>query len=158
MSVVSQVNNTYVGSLQTPTDTVPNAIGLSAIDAIGQSVSNIGQMVNFNKKTIFTNFIGKFDQTPIQVIDPINISNGLTIGGTAFTGGSSSSITTINQGGTSINISTSGSIQFTINSTLVINLNENGGFQYNPSSSVSSSLFQVNGQLVASSFQLCNGV
>jgi len=157
MSVVSQVNNTYVGSLQTPTDTVTNAIGLSAIDALGQSVSNIGQMVNFNQKTIFTNFIGKFDKIPIQVIDPINISNGLTVGGTAFTGGSTSSITTINQGGTTINISTSGSIQFAINSTLVINLNEDGGFQYNPSSSVSSSLFQVNGQLVASSFQLCNG-
>ena len=157
MSVVSQVNNTYVGSLQTPTDTVTNAIGLSAIDAIGQSVSNIGQMVNFSQKTIFTNFIGKFDKIPIQVIDPINISNGLTVGGTAFTGGSSSSITTINQGGTIINISTSGSIQFAINSSLVINLNEEGGFQYNPSSSVSSSLFQINGQLITSSFQLCNG-
>ena len=157
MSVVSQVNNTYVGSLQTPTDTVTNAIGLSAIDALGQSVSNIGQMVNFNQKTIFTNFIGKFDKIPIQVIDPINISNGLTVGGTAFTGGSASSITTINQGGTTINISTSGSIQFAINSSLVINLNEEGGFQYNPSSSVSSSLFQINGQLITSSFQFCNG-
>ena len=103
MSVVSQVNNTYVGSLQTPTDTVTNAIGLSAIDAIGQSVSNIGQMVNFNKKTIFTNFIGKFDQTPIQVIDPINISNTLTVGGNAYTGGVGT-VTNINFGGATINI------------------------------------------------------
>ena len=157
MSVVSQVNNTYVGSLQTPTDTVTNAIGLSAIDALGQSVSNIGQMVNFNQKTIFTNFIGKFDKIPIQVIDPINISNTLTVGGAAYSGGSASSITTINQGGTTINISTSGSIQFAINSSLVINLNEDGGFQYNPFNSLSSSLFQVNGQLVTSSFQLFNG-
>lgn len=156
MSVVSQVNNTYIGSLQTPTDTVPNAIGLTPLDAIGQSVSNIGQMVNFSKKTIYTNFIGKFDQTPIQVIDPINISNTLTVNGSAYAAGSGS-VTNINFGGTTINISSSGAIQFAVNSTVVINLDEGGGFQYNPSNLLSSSLFQVNGQLTTSSFQLSNG-
>ena len=156
MSVVSQVNNTYVGSLQTPTDTVTNAIGLSAIDALGQSVSNIGQMVNFNQKTIFTNFIGKFDKIPIQVIDPINISNTLTVNGSAYAAGTGA-VTNINFGGTTINISSSGSIQFAVNSTVVINLDEGGGFQYNPSNLLSSSLFQVNGQLAVSSFQFCNG-
>jgi hypothetical protein len=156
MSLVSQTNNTYVGSIQTPTDIVPNAIGLSPLDALGQSVSNIGKMVNYSNKAIYTNFIGKFDKIPIEVIDPINISNGLTIDGVSYTAGSSSSITTINNGPTTINILSTGGIQFAANSSIVININGDGGFQYNLSNDLSSPIFQVNGQLIASSFQLTN--
>jgi hypothetical protein len=64
-----------------------NITGLSPIQQLSNSVANIQQMVNFDQKRIFVNVISKYDQTPIQVTDDINLSNAnLFINGAAFTG------------------------------------------------------------------------
>jgi hypothetical protein len=64
-----------------------NITGLSPLQQLTTSVTNLQQMVNFEQKRIFVNTISKFDQTPIQVTDDINLSNSqLFINGTVFTG------------------------------------------------------------------------
>ncbi len=64
-----------------------NITGLSPLQQLTNSVTNIQQMVNFDQKRIFVNTISKFDQTPIQVTDDINLSNAtLFVNGAAFTG------------------------------------------------------------------------
>ena len=75
MSFASQTNSGFVNSIQTPTDTVPNAIGLSDIESIRANLTNVQKMVNFDTKAVYVNIIAKYDKIPIQVIDPINISN-----------------------------------------------------------------------------------
>lgn len=65
-----------------------NITGLSPLQQLTNSVNNIQQMVNFDQKRIFVNTISKYDQTPIQVTDDINLSNAnLYINGAVFTGG-----------------------------------------------------------------------
>ena len=64
-----------------------NITGLSPLQQLSNSVTNIQQMVNFEQKRIFVNTISKYDQTPIQVTDDINLSNAnLFINGSVFTG------------------------------------------------------------------------
>ena len=79
MSFASQTNSGFVNSIQTPTDTVPNAIGLSDIESIRANLTNVQKMVNFDTKAVYVNIIAKYDKIPIQVIDPINISNTRTV-------------------------------------------------------------------------------
>ena len=165
MSLTSQTNNGFVNSIQTPTDTVPNAIGLSDIESIRANLTNVQKMVNFDAKAIYTNIIGKYDKIPIEVIDPINISNTFYVGGTAFSasgsGGTGSGTSIVN--GTSrievySNLSTAvnGVIQFTANSTLVASYDSNGNFLYQPRgySGVSSGTFTVNGNFITTRFRL----
>lgn len=64
-----------------------NITGLSPLQQLTTSVNNLQQMVNFDQKRIFVNVISKYDQTPIQVTDDINLSNAtLFINGAAFSG------------------------------------------------------------------------
>ena len=165
MSFASQTNSGFVNSIQTPTDTVPNAIGLNDIDSIRINLTNVQKMVNFDAKAIYTNIIGKYDKIPIEVIDPINISNTFYVGGTAFTAsgsGGTGSGTSITNGTSRIevysNLSTAvnGVIQITANSTLVASFDSNGNFLYEPRgyAGVSSGTFTVNGNFVTSHFRL----
>lgn len=93
MSFISPTNNSYVGSIQTPTDTVGSVTGLGALDEIRTNLENIQKMVFFDEKRIATNVISRFDQTPIQVVDPINISTFITLSGLSLLGNSSTEAT-----------------------------------------------------------------
>ena len=161
MSFTSQTNNHYINSVQTATNVVSNAIGLSDIDAVRLGLSNVQQMVNFDAKAIYTNIIGKFNKSPIEVIDPINISNTLLVGGTTYNGsgsGGTGSGTTLINGLSRIdvysNTSTSASvILFTVNSTIAASFDGLGNFHYGLKG-LSTGTFEISGNFVTSAFRL----
>jgi len=169
MSFASQTNSGFVNSIQTPTDTVPNAIGLSDIESIRANLTNVQKMVNFDAKAVYVNIIGKYDKIPIQVVDPINISNTFLVGGTDYTasasGGSGSGTSIIN--GTSrievfSNLSTAlnGVVQITANSTLAASFDANGNFLYQTRgyAGISTGTFTVNGNFVTTRFRLPSSI
>ena len=170
MSFASQTNSGFVNSIQTPTDTVPNAIGLSEIGALRTNLTNVQKMVDFDTKAIYTNIIGKYDKIPIQVIDPINISNTFLVGGSDYTasgsGGGAGSGTSITNGASRINVysnlstAINGVIQFTANSTLAASFDSNGNFLYQTRgyAGVSTGTFTVNGNFVTSRFRLPSSI
>ena len=169
MSFASQTNSGFVNSIQTPTDTVPNAIGLSDVESIRANLTNVQKMVNFDMKAVYVNIIGKYDKIPIQVIDPINISNTFFVGGTDFTGsgsGGTGSGTSITNGTSRIdvfsNLSTAlnGVVQITANSTLAASFDSNGNFLYQTRgyAGVSTGTFTVNGNFVTTRFRLPSSI
>ena len=90
-----------------------NITGLSPLQVLSNSVANIQEMVNYDQKRIFVNTISKFNTTPIQVTDDINLSNSsLYVNGALFTGTGGAGSGT----GGSIYVS-SGSTQIFLNST-----------------------------------------
>ena len=169
MSFASQTNSGFVNSIQTPTDTVPNAIGLSDIESIRANLTNVQKIVNFDTKAVYVNIIAKYDKIPIQVIDPINISNSFFVGGTDYTAsgsGGTGSGTSITNGTSRIevfsNLSTAinGVVQITANSTLVASFDSNGNFLYQPRgyAGVSTGTFTVNGNFVTSRFRFPSSI
>lgn len=157
MSLTSQTNNTYVTSIQSPTDTITNAIGLNDIDSIRRNLGNVQSMVNFDTKTILTNVIAKFDKSPIEVIDPINFTNLATAVGASF-GGLAGSGTSIRNGLTAVNVfsnlSTKGGvIQFVANSTVVAGFDSSGSFYYDTLGR-GVPKFDINGTFMTNSFIL----
>jgi len=71
-------------------NTISNASGLGGTAALELAVGNIQKMVDFNKKQINVNAISNYDQSPIQVLAPLNLSNvNLYQNGNLFVGGSS---------------------------------------------------------------------
>ena len=101
------VPSPYVVNLQSLQNFNSNITGLDPLAVLTNSVANIQQMVNFDQKRIFINTISKFNQIPIQVTDPINLSNvNLYQNGSLFIGsgtsiGASGGLS-ISSGGTSI--------------------------------------------------------
>ena len=101
------VPSPYVVNLQSLQNFNSNITGVDPLAVLTNSVANIQQMVNFDQKRIFINTISKFNQIPIQVTDPINLSNvNLFQNGSLFTGsGTSIGVSgglSISSGGTSI--------------------------------------------------------
>lgn len=107
------VPSPYVVNLQSLQNFNSNITGLDPLAVLTNSVANIQQMVNFDQKRIFINTISKFNQIPIQVTDPINLSNvNLYQNGSLFTG----SGTSIGASG-GLNISSGGSAIYLISTT-----------------------------------------
>jgi len=79
---------------------VTNATGQGDIAALTTSVQNMQKMVKFDSKTILTNIIGRYDQSPIVVKDPmsfassIQITGSITVNGTTLGGDGSGSLST----------------------------------------------------------------
>ena len=71
-------------------NTITSADGLTPLNVVSNAVTDLQQMVNFSQKRIYTNIISKYDTTPIQVTDDINLSNAnLYQNGSLFTGSGS---------------------------------------------------------------------
>ena len=71
---------------------VTNSSGLDPVTQLSNTVANIQQMVNYDKKTIYTNYLGAFPGTnSITVTSPLVLSN---VGITSNTTSSSSTATT----------------------------------------------------------------
>lgn len=87
-------------------NTITNATGLTPLNVISNAVTDIQQMVNFSQKRIFVNTISKYDTTPIQITDDINLSNAnIYINGSEITttgGGGSGGTFISSAGGNSI--------------------------------------------------------
>ena len=103
------VQSNYIVNLIELQNTVTNVSGLSPIQQVQSEVNDIMKMVNFAEKRIFTNIISKYDQSPIQITDDINLSNAnlyqdgiLFVGSGGTSGGGNTSTTILSSGGTSI--------------------------------------------------------
>jgi len=67
---------------------ITSASGLSPIQVLSNQVQNIATMVNYDLKRINVNTIAKYDKTPINVIDDLNLCNAnLYKNGVLFSGG-----------------------------------------------------------------------
>jgi hypothetical protein len=85
------VPSPFLVNLQSLQNFNSNITGLDALTLLQNSVANIQEMVNYDEKRIFINTISKFNQIPIQVTDPINLSNvNLFQNGDLFTGSGAS--------------------------------------------------------------------
>jgi hypothetical protein len=65
----------YVLNIVELQNVITSASGLSPIQVLSNQVQNIASMVNYDLKRLNVNTIAKFDKTPIQVIDDINLCN-----------------------------------------------------------------------------------
>ena len=142
------VPSPYLVNLQSLQNFNSNITGLDPLAVLQNSVANIQQMVNFDQKRIFINTISKFNQSPIQVTDPINLSNvNLFQNGSLFTGsgtsvGASGGLS-ISSGGTSIYLTSTTSassiaIGFQIGSKTVFSFDGRGRALYtDPSGNIS---------------------
>jgi len=142
------VPSPYVVNLQSLQNFNSNITGLDPLAVLQNSVANIQQMVNFDQKRIFINTISKFNQIPIQVTDPINLSNvNLFQNGSLFTGSGTSIAASgglsISSGGTSIYLTSttnasSIAIGFQIGSKTVFSFDGRGRALYtDPSGNIS---------------------
>jgi hypothetical protein len=87
----NMVASNYLVNIIELQNTVTSATGLSPIQQVQLEVNQLQAMVNFEQKRIFTNIISKFDQSPIQITDDINLSNSLIFqNGQLFVGGGTS--------------------------------------------------------------------
>jgi hypothetical protein len=106
MSANQQLNaSNYIVNIVELQNVITSASGLTPLDVLSNQVQSIATMVNFDLKRININTIAKYDTTPIQVIDDINLSNvNLTQNGSIFVsgGGGSGGGTQISSGATSI--------------------------------------------------------
>ncbi len=84
----SMVGSNYIVNLIELQNVITSATGLSPIQQVQLEVNQLQSMVNFDQKRIFTNIISKFDTSPIQITDDINLSNAFIFqNGQLFTGG-----------------------------------------------------------------------
>lgn len=68
---------------------VTSASGVSPVTYLSNQVANLQQMVNYDLKQINVNAISNFNQSPIQIYSPLNLSNvGITSDGNAIGGNS----------------------------------------------------------------------
>jgi len=86
----SMVGSNYLVNIVELQNVITSATGLSPIQQVQLEVNQLQSMVNFDQKRIFTNIISKFDTSPIQITDDINLSNSFLFqNGQLFTGGTS---------------------------------------------------------------------
>ena len=149
MSQNPQLNaSNYIVNLIELQNVITNASGLTPIDVLSNQVQNIATMVNYDLKRINVNTIAKYDTTPIQVLDDINLSNATIYqNGTAFVGGGSINIgggtgTQISSGGTSILLLSSSTSNFPL---ISFNIGNNNFFGFTST---------LNGYFSGSQFQI----
>lgn len=99
----NMTQSNYIVNLIELQNTINSASGLSPLQQLQTEVNAIQTMVNFDQKRIFTNIISKYDQSPIQVTDDINLSNATIYqNGSVFSGGGGSGGATISSASTLI--------------------------------------------------------
>ena len=107
-----------------------NTSGLDATTQLSNSVANIQQMVNFDQKRIYTDFLSAYTTgNTIQVLSPMNMSNGdFTIGGTSVTGTGGSTANAISASNTSITLFSTGTtaISMVTNGTTALSFSNTG--------------------------------
>jgi hypothetical protein len=114
---------------------ISNVSGLNAASGLQTAVSQLQQMVDFNRKQINVNIISNYDTNPIQVVSPLNLSNvNLYQNGSLFVagGGSSNGPVTAISSGTNVlavnNTSNSNQVafNFTSGSSNIMTLTQQG--------------------------------
>ena len=87
MATTGAANN-FVLNITELQNTVTTASGLTQFDTLNAKIGQIEQMVIFDEKRIAVNTISAYNQTPIQVIDTMNIgpTGGLSVAGATVGG------------------------------------------------------------------------
>ena len=140
----TMVGSNYLVNIIELQNVITSATGLTPIEQVQNEVAALQTMVNVEQKRIFTNIISKFDQTPIQVTDDINLSNAsLYQNGILFSGGAGGTTgggtTILSSGGTSILLvsttsGTSTAIGFQVGGRTVFSFDGQGrALYYDPS-------------------------
>lgn len=159
----TMVASNYLVNIVELQNTVTSATGLSPIQQVQLEVNQLQSMVNFEQKRIFTNIISKFDTTPIQITDDINLSNSFIFqNGQLFTGGGTTTGgggTIVSSGGTAILLSNTTSastnaIQFNVGGRQVFSFDGAGRALYYDSSGTGNRFWISSATLIADQAQL----
>ena len=79
----------YIVNLVEFQNVITNASGLTPLTVLSNQVQNIASMVDYDLKRIYVNSISNYNQTPISILNDINLSNSLPYSnGVLFTTGS----------------------------------------------------------------------
>ena len=164
------VQSNYIVNLIELQNTVTNVSGLSPIQQVQSEVDDLMKMVSFAEKRIFTNIISKYDQSPIQVTDDINLSNVnlyqngvIFVGSGGSSGGAANTSTTIlSSGATSIIlnntlIGTSTAIEFDVGGRRVFSFDGLGRALYFDPSGTGNRFWVSSATLIADNFQTAAG-
>jgi hypothetical protein len=105
-----------------------NASGLDATTELSNAVANIQQMVNFEEKRVFTDYLSAYTTNgTIQVLSPMNMSDApFTLSGVDFSGasgGGSLTVSSLTVGG-NITINGSGSFTGSVSATSFITVSD----------------------------------
>ncbi len=106
-----------------------NTSGLDATTELSNAVANIQQMVNFEEKRVFTDFLSAYTTNgTIQVLSPMNMSDvPLTLSGVGINGGTggggSLTVSSLTVGG-NITITGSGTFTGSVSATSFITLSD----------------------------------
>ena len=158
----SMIGSNYLVNIIELQNVITSATGLTPIEQVQNEVAALQTMVNVAQKRIFTNIISKFDQSPIQITDDINLSNAsLFQNGILFTGGTTTSggTTNISSGATSITLTntTSGlstAIGFNVGGRTVFSFDGQGRALYYDPSGTGNRFWVSSATLVADSLQV----
>lgn len=159
----SMIGSNYLVNIIELQNVITSATGLTPIEQVQQEVTAIQSMVNVEQRRIFTNIISRFDQTPIQITDDINLSNAsLFQNGVLFTGSgttTSGGTTNISSGGTSITLTntTSGvstAIGFNVGGRTVFSFDGQGRALYYDPSGTGNRFWVSSATLVADTLQV----
>lgn len=159
----TMIGSNYLLNIIELQNVITSATGLTPLDQLQQEVTAIQTMVNVEQKRIFTNIISRFDQTPIQVTDDINLSNArLFQNGVFFTGGgttTSGGTTQLSSGGTSITLTNtisglSTAIGFTVGGRQVFSFDGQGRALYFDPSGTGNRVWISSATLVADRLQV----
>jgi hypothetical protein len=94
---------------------VTSVTGQGDIGQLTADVTNIKKMVNFDTKTIYTNVISRYDQSPIVVRDPVSFLSSIIVTGSISLNGIT--IAAISQPGVDVFENSTGNVVVYSNST-----------------------------------------
>jgi hypothetical protein len=163
----SMIGSNYLVNIIELQNVITSATGLTPFDQLQTEVAAIQTMVNVEQKRIFTNIISKFDQTPIQITDDINLSNAsLYQNGVLFTGSGTTTnggTTSISSGGTSITLvnTTNGfstAIGFQVGGRTIFSLDGQGRALYYDPSGTGNRFWVSSATLIADQLQVGGAV
>lgn len=158
----SMIGSNYLVNIIELQNVVTSATGLTPIEQVQNEVAALQTMVNVGQRRIFTNIISKFDTTPIQITDDVNLSNAsLFQNGILFTGGGTTAggVTNISSGGTGITLTntTSGlstAIGFNVGGRTVFSFDGQGRALYFDSSGTGNRFWVSSATLIADRLQV----
>jgi hypothetical protein len=159
----SMIGSNYLVNIIELQNVITSATGLTPIQQVQSEVDAIQTMVNVAQRRIFTNIISRYDQTPIQITDDINLSNAsLFQNGVLFTGSgttTSGGTTNISSGGTSITLvnTTSGfstAIGFGVGGRTVFSFDGQGRALYYDPSGTGNRFWVSSATLIADTLQV----
>ncbi len=120
----------YIVNLIELQNTVNNASGLTTTSVLSNAISNIQQMVDFQRKQVNANFLASYDSNSITVLSNMNFASNatLSIDGTSVMTNGGSATTFLSTGSTSIILAATSSpaISFSIQNRSTFTFGQNG--------------------------------